>query len=272
MALITGVFEQLIDSLRSFNGALLSLLSRGAFAAAYRHVNGPLLLPIALGSLAAIFSLAKLLRLALELFPVPAWSLFFGLIAASVMLVARRIPRWTAAAFGALLGGGVSAYLLTGMMPVETPDKAWFLFVSGAASVSAMILPGISGAHILLVLGKYSYVLDALLRPDIPVLLVFLAGGAFGLAAFSRLLHWLLGRAHDPTLAALTGFMAGSLRRIWPWKETLLTAVDRHGQIVPVVQKNVLPAWEGHTAWAVLAAVLGAALVLLVEKAARGRR
>ncbi len=272
MALITGVFERLIDSVRSFNAALLSLLARGAFGAAYRHVDGSFLLPVGLGGLTAIFSVAKIVRNALESHPVPTWALFFGLIVASVFLVARRIPHWTATVAGALFTGATAAYVLIGMMPVETPDRIWFIFFSGAVSVSAMILPGISGAHVLLVLGKYDCIIDALLTPDLPVLAAFLAGCVVGLAAFSRLLHWLLARAHDPTLAVLMGFMAGSLRRIWPWKETLLAAVDRHGRLIPVMQKNVLPAWESEVAWALLAAFLGAALVMLVEWAARARR
>ena len=174
--------------------------------------------PSGTGILAAIFTLARIIAWLLDNQPVFVWSFFFGLILASVLTVTRQIDRWTAPiAFSGILGAA-GAYWLVGLVPMNTPNEPWFLFISGAIAICAMILPGISGSFILVLLGKYYYVLRAVNNRDFLTLSIFAAGAAVGIILFSRLLGWLLRRYHDLTIAVLCGLMVGSLRKVWPWK------------------------------------------------------
>jgi len=146
------------------------------------------------------------------------------------------MPTFTAIGLGA-----VAAYLLFSLMPAATPDAPWFIFLSGFVAICAMILPGISGAYILVLLGKYHYILDAVNNRDILTLLILTAGALVGILSFVRIIRWLLKRYHDLTMAVLIGLMLGSLRKIWPWKETLTTLFDSHGREIPALQINIIP-------------------------------
>lgn len=273
MAFILGIYEELVDSIRSvahapFRRALVSLRPGDAFAA----INGRFLVAVGAGILAAVLSLARGISWLLHNEPVLLWSFFFGLVLASVVVVSRRIERWSPGLAGALALGGVGAYGLVGLVPAQTPEAAWFVFVSGAVAICAMILPGISGSFILVLFGKYQYILDAVNQRDLAVLAVFVAGIAVGIVSFAQLLGVLFQRHHDLTVALLTGLMLGSLRKVWPWKVDLATRVGRHGEVVPVVQENVLPGAMTGEVWGALGlAVLGFAVVLALEWAARRR-
>ena len=267
MALILGIYERLINSLRSLaRPPFLRSLLRGRLGHAFDQVDGVFLLALAAGIFTSVLALAQLLTSLLEARPVLVYAFFFGLVLASVFLVARRIRRITPASWALFALGTVAAFVLVGMSPADTPDTAWFLFLSGAVAISALLLPGISGAFVLVLLGKYSFVLAAVSRGDLVALGAVGAGAVFGLLSFTQLLGWLFRRYHDATLALLCGVMFGSLRKIWPWQ------TEASGQ-----QVNFLPASDSWAAvfaggdglaWVLLLAVLGAALVTLLDTSA----
>lgn len=241
MALILGIYEELISAIRSLNFNFLRLLGFLKVRQAVSSVSWPFLLPVGVGVLLATVSLAKALSWLLESCPVIVWSFFFGLILSSVLTVSRVIKRWGMPTFGGAALGAVGAYFLFGLMPGTTPDAPWFIFLSGFLAICAMILPGISGAYVLVLLGKYHYILEAINDRDLWTLLILVAGAVVGLLSFVRAIEWLFKRYHDLTMAILTGLMLGSLRKIWPWKETVSTLFDSHGEEVPPLQANTLP-------------------------------
>lgn len=241
IAFISGIYEELLDSIRSVDATALRLLLRSRLAEFWRHINGRFLLPVLLGIAVAIFSLARLMTYLLTNHPIAIWSFFFGLIVASALLVARQIGRWDWRTVLAFAVGAAAAWWITVATPAETPDDWWFVMLSGAIAICAMILPGISGAFILLLLGKYQYIMHAVGEFDIPVIAVFVIGAAAGIISFSHLLSWLLKHWHDVTVAVLMGFMVGSLNKVWPWKETVETYLDSHGVAQPLVQNNIAP-------------------------------
>ena len=241
IAFISGIYEELLDSIRSVDATALRLLLRFRLAEFWRHINGRFLLPVLLGIAVAIFSLGRLMTYLLTNPPIAIWSFFFGLIVASALLVARQIGRWDWRTVLAFAVGAAAAWWITVATPAETPDDWWFVMLSGAIAICAMILPGISGAFILLLLGKYQYIMHAVGEFDIPVIAVFVIGAAAGIISFSHLLSWLLKHWHDVTVAVLMGFMVGSLNKVWPWKETVETYLDSHGVAQPLVQNNIAP-------------------------------
>ena len=241
IAFISGIYEELLDSIRSVNATALKLLLKLRLGEFWRHVNGSFLLPVLLGIAIAIFSLARLMTYLLTYHPIAIWSFFFGLIIASSVLVARQIGHWNWRTVLAFAVGAVAAWWITVATPAETPNDWWFVMLSGAIAICAMILPGISGAFILLLLGKYQYIMQAVGDFNIPVIAVFIIGAVAGIISFSHLLSWLLKHLHDITVAVLMGFMVGSLNKVWPWKETVETYLDSHGVAQPLVQHNVAP-------------------------------
>ena len=241
IAFISGIYEELLDSIRSVNATALKLLLKLRLGEFWRHVNGSFLLPVLLGIAIAIFSLARLMTYLLTYHPIAIWSFFFGLIIASSVLVARQIGHWNWRTVLAFAVGAVAAWWITVATPAETPNDWWFVMLSGAIAICAMILPGISGAFILLLLGKYQYIMQAVGDFNIPVITVFIIGAMAGIISFSHLLSWLLKHLHDITVAVLMGFMVGSLNKVWPWKETVETYLDSHGVAQPLVQHNVAP-------------------------------
>lgn len=241
IAFISGIYEELLDSIRSVNATALKLLLRFRLAEFWRHINGRFLLPVLLGIAVAIFSLARLMTYLLVNHPIGIWSFFFGLIVASALLVAKQVGRWDWRTVLAFVVGAVAAWWITVATPAETPNDWWFVMLSGAIAICAMILPGISGAFILLLLGKYQYIMHAVGEFNIPVIVVFVIGAAAGIILFSHLLSWLLKHWHDVTVSVLMGFMVGSLNKVWPWKETVETYLDSHSVAQPLVQNNVAP-------------------------------
>ena len=241
IAFISGIYEELIDSIRSVDATALRLLARLRLGELWRHVNGRFLLPVLTGIAIAVFSLARLMTYLLEHHPIEIWSFFFGLIVASALLVSKQIGRWDWRTAAALAVGAAAAWWITVATPTETPNDWWFVMLSGAVAICAMILPGISGAFILLLLGKYQYIMQAVGDLNIPVIAIFAVGAAAGIISFSHLLSWLLKRWHDVTVADLMCSMDGSSNKVWPWKETAETYLDSHGVAQPLVQHNVAP-------------------------------
>lgn len=277
IAFITGIYEELIGSIRSFDLTALRQLLRLDLRGFWKHVNGNFLVSVLLGIGISIFSLAKLMKYLLENHPIFVWSFFFGLIIASSWLVAREVKRWSIGTVVSLVVGAAVAYVITVLNPVQTLTNPswWFIILSGAVAICAMILPGISGAFILLLMGMYSFVIGAVSTFQWSVLLLFAIGAVAGIISFSHLLSWLLAKFHGLTVALLTGFMLGSLNKIWPWKQTLEYYTDSHGMQQPLVEQNILPstyaqvsgepAWLG---WAIVFMAVGFFLIWGIEKAA----
>ena len=267
MAFILGIYEELINSIKDILSPeaarlLLAFKIKEALAA----LPWKFLLVVGVGILVAIFSLAPYLEWMLINQPVFLWSFFFGLVLASIFTITKRISWGDAKIVGAAIIGAIAAYIIVGMVPTETPDTWWFLFISGFIAICAMILPGISGSFILVLLGKYQDVLSAVNQRDFVTLFFVAAGAAVGIVTFAQVLSWLFKRYHDLTVAVLIGLMVGSLRKIWPWKETIRTITDRHGEIVPIEQINILPAaWTSEVTIALLLAIVGFALVFILD-------
>jgi len=264
MAFILGIYEELLDAIKSFNLQSLKLLLTLEIKAFVGAVSWKFLLVLGFGILTAIFTLARLLAWLLNNTPVLIWSFFMGLILASVVTVSRRVQSWQPPIWISFFAGGIGIYFLVGLVPGTTPNDLWFLFLSGAVAICAMILPGISGSFVLVLMGKYPYILEAVNQRDFLVLFVVAAGAAAGIAAFSRLLSWLLVRYHDLMVGFLTGLMVGSLRKVWPWKETLESVTDSHGNTLPLVEANIWPAHFNGEVAAALGLMLGGFLVVLI--------
>ncbi|WP_221627039.1 DUF368 domain-containing protein [Pontibacter sp. Tf4] len=273
IAFISGIYEELLDSIRSVNGEAVKLLLRFNLAGFWKHINGNFLV----GLLAGIgFSIVLLSRVVLYLLanePEMLWAFFFGLIVASTVVVAKKITKWTPAVVLAFILGAAIAYWVTIATPTQTPDAYWFIFISGAIAICAMILPGISGSFILVLLAKYEYILGAVRDLKVATILTFGAGCLVGILSFSHVLNWMLKHYHNLTVSLLTGFMLGSLNKVWPWKQTLETYTDRHGEVKPLVEKNVLPTDyleltgnEPYLLYGTLLAIFGFALVYFIDK------
>lgn len=276
IAFITGIYEELLGSIRSITlSTLMLIFKKNGFKNFFDAINAKFLISLVIGIAISFFSLAKLMQYLLQNHPVQIWSFFFGLILASVWYVGRTVPKWNFASVASFIAGIAVGFVVTVLTPTQTPDALWFIFICGAIAIIAMILPGISGSFILLLLGKYAFMMSALSTLNVVVLLVFICGAAIGIVAFSNVLSWLLKHFRSVTIALLTGFMLGSLNKVWPWKIAEQTFIDSHGAVKPLVERNVLPdtyqlanALDPHVLWAILLMVCGVALILVIEHVA----
>ena len=264
IAFITGIYDEFVGSIARIDAEAVRLLLRGKLREFWKHINGWFLLAIAAGIGVSVVSLAGLMQMLLVSFPIQTWAFFFGLIVASSIFILRGISGWKALegvllAFGAVLGVTVCT-----LSPTQTPDALWFIFLSGAIAICAMILPGISGSFILLILGKYQYIMGVIsglasgedFGQNLLILAVFLAGAMVGILGFSKFLHWLLGRWNKETLIVLAGFIIGSLVKVWPWSNTeALLQVETTGSM--------------HIGGAVIFALIGFCLVTGIEIAGK---
>ena len=219
MAFILGIYHELLDAIKAVDARFIRLLIALRFTDALSHIPWRFLLCLGTGIVVAILTLAQLLETQLEHNPTRVSAFFFGLVLASTITISRSITNWNTTAIATALTTLVCTYSLLSATSVNTPETVLFLFLSGAVAIAAMILPGISGAYILVLLGKYRYILSAVNNRDILTLAIVVAGAIVGLATFSRFLSWLFSRYHDLTVASLTGLMLGSLRKVWPWKD-----------------------------------------------------
>jgi len=272
IAFITGIYEELVHSIKNINYKTISTLWKEGLPAFWKAVNGSFLLSVVGGILISVLTLARILEYLLVNHPILIWSFFFGLVIGSAIFVARSIEKWNTWTVISGMAGIAIAWIITSFTPAETSEAYWFIFLSGALAICAMILPGISGSFILLLLGKYQFILAALNEGKISILAVLLTGALTGIIAFSHLLSWLLEKFHHLTIAMLAGFMIGSLNKIWPWKITVETYIDSHGEIQPLLQDNVLPArfitetgTDPQILWAVLLALAGFLLIFMFE-------
>jgi len=221
MAFILGIYQHLLDALHAINLDFIRLLWSLRWREAFRSFPWQFLASLGLGIATAILTLSRPIHWALAEHPELVWAFFFGLVLASVFVVRKRVNHWSPLLVAILLFAAALTFYFVGLLPLETPHTPLLIFLSGAIAICAMILPGISGAFILVLLGKYRYILGALISLDLVIILTFGAGCVIGLLSFSRLLRWLMARFHDPTIAALTGLMIGSLRKVWPWQAPL---------------------------------------------------
>ncbi len=268
IALITGIYEEFVDTLKSFNLSALKAFKNDGISGFWKHINGNFLVALVLGIGISLISMVKVIKYLLADHPILIWSFFFGLIVASAIFVGKTITKWNLSTILGLIGGTALIYWITSVVPAATPNTWWSVLISGAIAICAMILPGISGSFILVLLGKYAYVIDSLSQFKIDVIALFGTGCVMGLLSFSHLLSWLLRHYHNLTMAILTGFMIGSLNKIWPWKETLSFMTDRHGEQKPLEQINLLPQnFEGDSQLiaAIVLAIVGFALIFILE-------
>jgi putative membrane protein len=272
IAFISGIYEELLGSISNVNLSLFKTLKNDSFKAAWKQVNGSFLLSLFIGIFISIVSLAKAIKYLLENEPILLWSFFFGLVLASIIYIVKQITKWNFIAVLILILGAFLAYYITTLNPlVSESSSSLYILFAGAIAICAMILPGISGSFILVLLGAYKPVLDALNDRDFKTIGIFMFGAIIGLLSFSKVLKWLFANYKNYTLAALTGFIIGSLNKIWPWKETLTWRTNSHGIQVPFNQQSVSPfSFDGDAqlTFAIILALVGFGLILLMEKLA----
>ena len=272
IAFISGIYEELLNSISSFNLSLFSVLKNEGFKKVWKMVNGRFLLALFIGICISVLSLAKLIENLLENHPILIWSFFFGLVLASIIYIAKQIKIWNIKSYLYLIFGLIFAYYITTLNPVISQNSSpWFLFLAGMIAICAMILPGISGSFILVLLGAYKPILNAINTKDFFSVFIFMAGAILGLLTFSRVLKWLFSKYKNYTLALLIGFIAGSLNKIWPWKETISWRTNSKGIEVPFNTTSVSPlSFDGDSKllMAGLLAIIGFGLILLLEKLA----
>ncbi|MCL7462026.1 DUF368 domain-containing protein [Pseudomonas sp. NW5] len=275
IAFITGIYDELLRSIAQVPLAARQLL-RWRLREAWQTANARFLLVLLGGILCSILTLARLIGWLLVHQPILLWSFFFGLILVSVWLVGRQISRWHLPGLLSLLAGTLGAWWITVAAPMQWGHDPLSLVLAGAIAICAMILPGISGSFLLVLMGLYGFILEALISLNLGVLALFAVGCLGGLLSFAHLLSWLLQHARNLTLSFLTGLMIGSLNKVWPWKETLSWRTDRHGVQQPLLEQAVLPeryaliTGQDPQFWPALALALAAvALVLGLEFMAR---
>jgi putative membrane protein len=270
IAFISGIYQELITSINNINFALFATWKKEGFKSFWKKLNGNFLLSLFMGIAISVITLAKLISWLLINQPVLLWSFFFGLVIASIFFVARAIDKWSLATIIMLVVGSALAYYITQLPPIENTEYLPFLFLSGALAICAMILPGISGAFILVLLGSYKTVLDAVHERDFTIVVTVGFGALFGLLSFARLLKWMFQHYKNMTLAMLTGFIIGSLNKIWPWKKVLESKIF-DDKIISIKEENISPfAFEGDNQllFAVLLAFLGFSVIFILEKLA----
>ncbi|WP_264559179.1 DUF368 domain-containing protein [Flavobacterium sp. N2270] len=285
IAFISGIYQELIDSINGINLSLLKTLKKEGIKATWKQANASFLIALVVGIGISILTFSKIITHLLETQPIMVWSFFFGLIIASVLLIWKQITSLKPVSILALIIGIILAYFITIIKPVSSPESYTYLFLSGFIAIIAMILPGISGAFILLLMGSYETVIGTinqfregltqmnteLISTSLMKLGAFAIGAIIGLKTFSKILHWMFDHHKNTTLAMLIGFMIGSLNKVWPWKEVLETRINSHGKTVPFLEKSILPQnFEGdaQVILAIILATFGFLVIYGMEKVA----
>ena len=271
VALITGVYDDLIQSISSVNKEFITKLFKFDVKGVLNHVNAPFIIPLFVGIILAIVSMSKVMHFFMTNYSIYTWSLFFGLILASIIYVGKTVENIfhpTIMVFVAI-GTGVG-YAIVSLVPVHTPETALMTFLSGCIAICAMILPGISGSFILLILGKYLFVTSALKNPfnidAITTIMTFVMGCLVGLLSFSKVLNYLLKNFHNIMMCVLTGFMIGSLKKIWPWREVLESTIIR-GKTKVLQDQVFFPSeFSAEVITAFVIMIIGFALIFVIEK------
>ncbi len=268
IAFVAGIYEEFITSINNLNLATLKTWQKEGFKAFWQKLNGNFSLTLLIGMLTSIFLFSTTISWLLENHPIPTWSFFFGLVLASVVFVGKAIKKWNMVTVLLLVLGAIVAYFITTLPPTQNSDSLPFLFLSGAVAICAMILPGISGSFILVLLGSYKTILDAVHDRDIKIILTVGTGAIFGLLSFAKILKWMFIRYKNSTLAILTGFILGSLNKIW--REILEAKTIAH-KIITSKEQSVSPfTFEGdhQIMYAIIAAIIGFSLIFILERTA----
>lgn len=277
IAFITGIYEELLNTIKNFTPIKLVILRKDGFASFWKSINGNFLLGLGTGMLLGLIVGVFVISHLLETQPILVWSFFFGLIAASVVYVAKQIKKWSFLEIILLIVTTAVSYYITIAAPSEGPQELWFVFLSGFIAICALMLPGVSGSFLLLLMGMYQYIVTDNVKALISnfsvdsliVVIVFGLGCLAGLLSFSRVLSWTFKKYRIPTLAALSGFLIGSLNKVWPWKEVLTSRINSHGEEIAVQTKSILPSsFEGDPQifMAIVMMVVGFVLILGMDK------
>lgn len=273
IAFITGIYEELLEAISAVNFNTIKLIKSEGIGTAWKSIHGNFLLALISGIALSIITLAQLISWLLENQPILLWSFFFGLVLASIIYIGRQISKWGGITVILFILGGILAFYITMLNPlVSENSSSMFLFLSGAIAICAMILPGISGSFILVLLGAYKPILDAIHEKDIQLLTIVITGAIFGLMLFSRILNWLFKHYKNYTLAILSGFILGSLNKIWPWKEALTWRLNSEGVEVPFNEQSISPFYyvgDPQIALAILLSLMGFAIIFLLEFTAK---
>ena len=288
IAFIMGIYDDFVGSLAAINAEAVKMLLKGQFKAFWKHINGSFLLSLVIGIGISVVSLAGLMQMLLSDFPIQTWAFFFGLIVASSIFIIRGISGWRLREGLLLVLGIILGVVICTLSPTQTPDGLWFIFFSGAIAICAMILPGISGSFILLILGKYQYMMGCIsdlvsgvnFGQNFLILCIFGIGAVVGILGFSKFLHWLLARWNKETLIVLAGFIIGSLVKVWPWSNTeaivlsqfpdaALLAESLDGHLPAEVLAQYSGSTDPHIAGAILFALIGFGLVTGIELAGK---
>ncbi|WP_327018057.1 DUF368 domain-containing protein [Croceibacter atlanticus] len=270
IAFISGIYEELVTTISCINLGLLKEWREFGFSSMWKKANGNFIIALFLGIAISVFTVMRLANYLLENHPILIWSFFFGLVIASIWFVGKQIPKWNAKIITALVLGAAVAFYITTLPPITGTQSPFFLFIAGAIAVCAMILPGISGAFILVLLGAYKTISEAIHDFDFKTIGIVAVGAVVGLLSFSRVLKWLFLKYKAVTLAVLTGFITGSLNKIWPWKEILETVTVGDKDMV-IREQSVLPQhFDGdpQLIFALLLMVAGFLLILILERVA----
>jgi putative membrane protein len=275
VALITNIFERLIDSIKSFNINALQLLLKGRFKEFVQHTDLYFLIAVFAGALFSVFSLAKLLGFLFENYPVQIWAYFFGLILASVYFVGRTIDKWTLSVIITFIIGTTVAVAVSVLSPASQNDSFVYLVLCGVVAICSMILPGLSGSFVLLLMGNYELVMiEAVSGFNLGILLPVAIGAVIGLVAFSHFLSWIYKKFKNQTIATLSGFIFGSLMILWPWKNEIFI-VDENNVFVLKDNEKILQGYEwfvpeisSTVVWAIIIMMAGIASIWLMEKMA----
>ncbi|EQC46613.1 DUF368 domain-containing protein [Bacteriovorax sp. Seq25_V] len=273
IAFITGIYSLFLDSIASINKEFFTHLLKLDFKSALSVIHLRFIIPVLFGILSAMLTLARLMHYLMNEHPIPTWATFFGLICASIFIIWKQLDKaFSPKMMFAIIVGTVFAYIMVSLIPVETPENFWFIYLCGIIGITAMILPGLSGSFLLLILGKYEYITGMLKNPfadgALAVILVFSMGTVTGLLGFSKILNFFMREYRQVTMAFLTGVLIGSMKKVWPWKE-VLESVEIRGKVKVLREINIVPAsmdMENVIAFTLL--VIGFLVVIGLEKKA----
>lgn len=269
IAFISGIYEELINTISNINPSLIKTLFKDGIKPFWQQLNGNFILALLSGIVISFVSFMRLAKYLLEYHPILIWSFFFGLIVASIYFVGKEVSQWNIATILSFIVGAITAFYISKLPSMGANENSWFLFLAGAIAICAMILPGISGSFILIILGAYKTLSSAIHDIDIKKLLIFISGAVIGLLSFSRVLKWLFKHFHNATLAVLSGFIFGSLNRVWPWKNTITWHTNSKGIKTPLIQESISPmAFEGNNQLelAIVLMILGFLTIFILER------
>ena len=273
IAFISGIYEELVVSISNINFSLLKTLQKEGFKVAWKQLNGSFLAALFIGVLISILSLAKTIKYLLENEPILLWSFFFGLVMASIIFIGKQVQKWNYKLLLLAILGATFGYTITIVSSTSVTEINYlFLVFAGAIASCAMILPGISGSYILLLMGVYPIVMTAITNRDVKIISAIGVGVILGLLFFSKLLKWLFSKYKNEMLVVLTGIMFGSLNKVWPWKITVTTYINSHGETKPLLEQSISPfSFDGdpQLILSILLVLTGFFIIIAMERVAK---